>query len=104
MDQVDTQTLSEGLQVPSLATLSLGAIIEHASCIQDLSGVPEHLITALFWVRNSNTVERKHASPECLTPAMFQGVIGQSKLTPRLLSVFMETKNSTIQEAIQVCG
>lgn len=31
-----------------------------------------------------------------------QGVMGQNKLTPRLLNVFTSTKTSSIEEAIQV--
>lgn len=34
--------------------------------------------------------------------AHLQGVMGQNKLTPRLLSVFTSTNNSNIEEAIKV--
>eukprot|EP00892_Ulva_mutabilis_P007403 jgi/Ulvmu1/5034/UM021_0051.1 len=65
-------------QVPSLATLSLATLVRHTSTLRDLSGVPEHLATALFW-----------------------GVLGQNKLTPRLLAVFASAKNENIEQAVK---
>lgn len=75
------------MDVPSLSTLAADYLLNETCCIQDLRGLPDHLASALFWVRQQGI---RHCFLSC--PHLHKNSIFLVTFVLRALYVFIVGK------------